>query len=79
MGLRTTLLKAWRSFRAQVNEPRPGAPRKIGDDKITELVTATLETMPTAATHWSTRSMAKAPGLSVSSVHRNWQAALSRC
>jgi hypothetical protein len=38
------------------------------------VVTATLETMPTAATHWSTRSMAKASGLSVSSVHRIWQA-----
>ena len=56
------------------DEPRPGAPRKIGDDKITEVVTATLETLPTAATHWSTRSMAKASGLSVSSVHRIWQA-----
>jgi len=32
------------------DEPRPGAPRKIGDDKITEVVMATLETMPTAAT-----------------------------
>jgi hypothetical protein len=56
------------------DDPRPGAPRKTGDEKITEVVTATLETMPTAATHWSTRSMAKASGLSVSSVHRIWQA-----
>jgi transposase len=55
-------------------EPRSGAPRKTGDDKITEVVRATLETMPTAATHCTTRSMAKASGLSVSSVHRIWRA-----
>ena len=56
------------------DEARPGAPRKIGDEKITDVVTATLETVPTAATHWSTRSMAKASGLSVSTVHRIWRA-----
>src|SRR5512134_1267467 len=57
-----------------VDEPRPGAPRKIGDEKIAEVVTTTLETMPAAATHWSTRSMAKATGVSVSTVHRIWRA-----
>ena len=56
------------------DEPRPGAPRKIGDEKIAEVVTTTLETMPAAATHWSTRSMAKASGLSISTVHRIWRA-----
>ena len=56
------------------DEPRPGAPRKIGDDKITEVVTKTLETMPLDATHWSRRSMAKASGVSVTSVHRIWGA-----
>src|SRR5712664_4084512 len=30
--------------------------------------------LPAAATHWSTRSMAKASGLSVSTVHRIWRA-----
>jgi transposase len=56
------------------DEARPGAPRKIGDEKITEVVTATLETLPAAATHWSTRSMAKASGVSTSTVHRIWRA-----
>jgi transposase len=51
------------------DEPRCGAPRKIGDDRIEEIVTKTLETKPADATHWSTRGMAKA-----SSVHRIWQA-----
>ena len=32
------------------DEPRCGAPRKIGDEKIAEVVTNTLETMPAAAT-----------------------------
>jgi hypothetical protein len=56
------------------DEPRPGAPRKIGDDKIADVVTATLESTPPGATHWSRRSMARASGLSVTTVHRIWSA-----
>ena len=80
LGITRVTVTTWRNrFAAKrldglLDEPRPGAPRKIGDDKITEVVTTTLETMPAAATHWSTRSMAKASGLSVSTVHRIWRA-----
>jgi transposase len=56
------------------DEPRCGAPRKIDDEKITEVVTKTLETMPADATHWSTRSMARTSGVSISTVHRIWNA-----
>ena len=56
------------------DEPRPGAPRQIGDDKIAEVVTTTLETTPDNATHWSRRSMARATGVSTTTVHRIWGA-----
>ena len=56
------------------DQPRPGAPRKIGDDKIAEVVTRALETVPEDATHWSRRSMARATGISATTVHRIWGA-----
>src|SRR5216683_14111 len=40
------------------DEPRPGAPRQIGDAEIAETIRLTLETTPPDATHWSLRSMA---------------------
>ena len=57
-----------------LDEPRPGAPRKITDAQVERVVVQTLESKPKDATHWSTRSLAKASGLSRSSVHRIWQA-----
>jgi transposase len=56
------------------DEARPGAPRKIGDDRVEAVIQATLETKPKAATHWSTRSMAKKLGLSQSAISRIWRA-----
>src|SRR5208337_3831651 len=56
------------------DEPRPGAPRQIGDDEIAETVRKTLETRPKGATHWSLRTMAEAVGHSPSTIHRIWQA-----
>jgi transposase len=57
-----------------LDEPRPGAPRRIGDEKINAVVTQTLESAPRDATHWSTRSMAEACGLSHMTVKRIWAA-----
>ena len=57
-----------------LDEPRPGTPRRLGDAEVERVLTMTLESTPKNATHWSTRSLAAACGLSRSSVHRVWQA-----
>ena len=57
-----------------LDEPRPGAPRKVSDADVERVLTLTLETSPQDATHWSTRSMAAQSGLSHSTVHRVWRA-----
>src|SRR5687768_9245343 len=46
-----------------LDEPRPGAPRRIGDEEVAALVDRTLAAGPDGATHWSLRTMAKASGL----------------
>src|ERR1700687_4442030 len=56
------------------DEARSGAPRSIEDDRIEAVIVKTLESLPDNATHWSSRGMAKASGLSVSSVQRIWRA-----
>jgi len=56
------------------DEPRSGAPRTIDDTRIEAVIVRTLESTPPGATHWSSRGMARASGLSVSSVQRIWRA-----
>lgn len=56
------------------DEPRPGAPRTLGDEQIEAVIVRTLEETPRGATHWSLRGMAKASGLSRSTVNRIWRA-----
>ena len=57
-----------------VDDPRPGAPRTVTDAAIEQVITRTLEAKPKAATHWSTRGMAKATGMSQSAISRIWRA-----
>lgn len=52
--------------------PRPGRIPKISARKVAAVVKATLHTTPPNATHWSTRTMAKAQGLSEATVRRIW-------
>src|SRR5215831_2994478 len=56
------------------DEPRPGTPRKVSDNQIEEILIQTLESMPRGQTHWSTRGMAKASGVSHSTINRIWRA-----
>jgi transposase len=57
-----------------LDEPRVGAPRRITDKQIEEVLTKTLESTPANSTHWSTRGMAEAMGLSQNSIVRIWHA-----
>lgn len=57
-----------------LDEPRPGAPRRISDNDVERVLTMTLEQMPSDATHWSTRALARQCGLSQSAVSRIWRA-----
>lgn len=56
------------------DEPRSGAPRTVDDVRIEAVIVRTLESTPPDATHWSSRGMARASGLSVSTVQRIWRA-----
>src|SRR5476651_301956 len=57
-----------------LDAPRPGAPRTIDDSRVDAVVAKTLESVPSGATHWSTRSMARDAGLSQTAVSRIWRA-----
>jgi len=80
VGVCAATVGTWRNRFAQrrmdglYDEPRPGAPREIGDDEIAATIRKTLETLPKGATHWSLRTMAKEIGHAPSTVHRMWQA-----
>ena len=54
--------------------PRPGKPRTIPTREVKKIVEMTLHEKPNNATHWSTRTMARAAGISEASVRRIWHA-----
>jgi transposase len=80
LGLHRETVRKWRTrFVAQRldglhDEPRPGKPRTIGDDDVERVIVKTLEETPANATHWSTRSMADATGMSQTAVSKIWRA-----
>jgi len=80
LGISRPPVTKWRNrFVAQrldglSDEPRPGRPRTITDERVEEVIVKTLESTPRDATHWSTRSMAAEVGLSREAVGRIWRA-----
>jgi transposase len=81
LGVSRTTVAKWRSrfltarLEGLSDEPRPGRPRAIGDERVERVITATLEQQPpNGDTHWSTRSMARSAGMSQSAVSRIWRA-----
>ena len=80
LGVTKQMVGKWRSrflskrLDGLLDDPRPGRPRTLGDAEVERVLAMTLESTPKDATHWSTRAMAGASGLSRSSVHRIWRA-----
>src|SRR5215469_6295970 len=56
------------------DEPRPGAPRKVSDADVERVIIRTFESTPREETHWCTRGMAKATGLSRMTISLIWRA-----
>lgn len=56
------------------DEARSGAPRKLSDAQVERVITKTLEEQQANRdSHWSTRSMAAATGMSQTAISRIWR------
>jgi transposase len=80
LGVHENTVSKWRRRFVELrldglwDDPRPGAPRTVSDADVERVIVKTLEEAPADATHWSTRSMAKAAGMSQTTVSKIWRA-----
>src|SRR3954468_6248700 len=80
LGVSRPTVTKWRSrfvarrLEGLADEPRPGAARKLTDEQVEQVLVTPLETRPADATHWSTRSLARALGMNQTAVSRIWRA-----
>lgn len=81
LGVSRTTVLLWRSRfeeggTAALTHIRPGRGRRptYTAERVTQIVEATTQTKPRGATHWSTRTMAKAQGISKATIQRIWSA-----
>ena len=80
LGISRPTVQLWRQrFLAlrlaglEKDAPRPGRIPRISQRRVRAVVHATLHTKPENATHWSTRTMAEAQGVSEATVRRIWK------
>jgi transposase len=79
LGVTRQMVGKWRQrfldrrLEGLLDEPRPGAPRRIQDRDIERVLRTTLESTPRDATHWSVRTLAEETGMSRSTIHRIWR------
>lgn len=81
VGVTRPTVLVWRARYAQAgvaglrkDAPRPGRRKRIDAHQVAAIVNATLHTTPRDATHWSTRTMARAQGVSAATIGRIWHA-----
>jgi transposase len=79
VGVSATTVGKWRSrfverrLKGLLDDYRSGAPRTVTDERVETVIVKTLQEKPTNATHWSTRSMAQATGMSQTSISQIWR------
>ena len=81
LGVSTRMVALWRgrflSHGIQgllKDASRPGRTPKISAEAVADIVSRTTQTIPSNATQWSTRVMAREAGISEASVRRIWRA-----
>ncbi|MCM2319782.1 MAG: IS630 family transposase [Pseudomonas sp.] len=80
LGIGVHTVSRWRLRFARLgldglnDEPRSGRPRSISDEQVQEVIDQVTQTKPHDASHWSSRNMSKAIGISPASVQRIWRA-----
>ncbi len=81
LGTSIPTITRWRQRYKEAGVPgllkdrsRPGRKRRIGEAQVREIVEKTLRETPPQATHWSTRTLARAVGVSDTTVQRIWKA-----
>src|SRR5215208_95228 len=80
LGVKRQSVACWRSrfnrlglAGIEKDAPRPGRKPQISAKRVKQIVRMTTREKPSDATHWSTRSMAQAAGISEASVRRIWK------